>query len=236
MTDETVPQPPVPVLDWKEVIEYTAKQIERDRSYFDRLVKYSLGVIAVGTAIGAFLVGNTLSDVRRQAREQIQQRLDVEFRQENIKRTIAEALEKQAGDQIRFEISRQVKSQIDAQKSTFLQIIQNEANQYVRGVLTPRKLSAKQKQLLCAPLQAGTSPKEPFQVWGLPDWEGQHFAEQIVDILSDSCHWNAVFQATQMDRVYSGNRLLVKDLAAVPQPVRALAAALHKPSQTYLKF
>ena len=101
MTDETVPQPPVPVLDWKEVIEYTAKQIERDRSYFDRLVKYSLGVIAVGTAIGAFLVGNTLSDVRRQAREQIQQRLDVEFRQENIKRTIAEALEKQAGDHTR---------------------------------------------------------------------------------------------------------------------------------------
>ena len=83
-------------MDWREVMEFFQAQMDRDRAYFDRLYKRTLGTIGIiaATVVSVFgMLGfNSLENVERQ----VETRIAAEFETVRIQALVRQVATEQA--------------------------------------------------------------------------------------------------------------------------------------------
>ena len=103
---------PSPAMDWRELIDLSHTQMERDRAYFDRLYKRTVGTIAaiavaVATAFG--MVGfNSVESMERQ----VQARIAAEFETARIREIVQQVARKEAAERFEEAIKIQVAEEV----------------------------------------------------------------------------------------------------------------------------
>jgi len=159
--------------DWKEVLAFVQQQAANDRSYFDSLYKRTAAFASVVLAILLGIVGfiglRTQSDVRNLAaqetermRGEVRDRIEEEFRQDRIQKTVREVAAERTAQElqhtIQSEISEQVGRAVTSQQETIRRAVVSQTEAAVKA-MTPiissevKKATEQQVSLSVRPVQ-----------------------------------------------------------------------------------